>query len=449
MATYTGSLIRLGALAGAVMVLSAAPLSAWQAGQASDTTTKKPPTLLTPVTVTATRSVIDVFETPKPVSVLIRSAIREQAPNTVSDLFRVLPGLDVTGVGASQVRPAIRGQRGQRILLLEDGVRLSNSRRQQDFGELPALVDISQVERVEIVRGPSSVLYGSDAIGGVINIITRTPAQDGIHGNAGFRYSTHDEQQRGFASLNGRFGRFSFRANGTIRTADAYEAPAGTFGNITLDGRTPVFDTGADDDAFDAFAGFELAAGHDVFAKFERYRADTSGFGFVDPAVYAPDEPDIQILYPFQRFDKFSAGYEARNLNAFLADRLDVVGWGQRNERGLSFNIFVPFGPGAGMTTASENYTDLRTTGFRVEVAKLAAGRVMFTYGVDYFRDRSENADSSLTVITGFGPPIVSEDDTPQVPNATFRSLGVFVQSEIEISSRASTAADPGTPPPL
>ncbi|MEQ9568874.1 MAG: TonB-dependent receptor plug domain-containing protein, partial [Longimicrobiales bacterium] len=122
--------------------------------QPSDTTVYA----IDPLLVTATRGPRLVSETPRPVSVLGRVEVREQAPNTVSDLFRRLPGLDVTGVGVNQARPAIRGQRGQRILLLQDGMRLNNSRRQQDFGELPALVDVTGVERVEVVRGPASVL---------------------------------------------------------------------------------------------------------------------------------------------------------------------------------------------------------------------------------------------------------------------------------------------------
>src|SRR5436190_1584212 len=104
-------------------------------------------------------------------------------PRTTRPAFDVA-GLDATGVGANQRRPEIRLQRGQRILLLEDGLRLNNARRQQDFGELPALAG-GDVQQVEVVRGPSSVLYGTDALGGVVNIITRGAPQSSapdLHG---------------------------------------------------------------------------------------------------------------------------------------------------------------------------------------------------------------------------------------------------------------------------
>jgi hemoglobin/transferrin/lactoferrin receptor protein len=136
-------------------------------------------TVLETVTVTATRTATDVRNVAAPVIVIDSLKIRSRLGTGVADLLRSEPGVDVVGTGANQVRPTIRGQRGQRILLLEDGMRLNNSRRQQDFGELPSLVDADQLARVEVVRGPASVLYGTDAIGGVVNLITRAPNFDG------------------------------------------------------------------------------------------------------------------------------------------------------------------------------------------------------------------------------------------------------------------------------
>jgi hemoglobin/transferrin/lactoferrin receptor protein len=297
--------------------------------------------LLRAMTVTATRVAKDVFKTPKPVSVLGRLKIAERAPNNVTDLFRDLPGLDVAGVGVTQSRPIIRGQRGQRILLLEDGLRLNNSRRQQDFGEIPALVDVSMVDRVEVVRGPASVLYGSDAIGGVVNVITQTPETAGLHGTAGYRYSTHDTQNKLAGSLLGRFGAFSFRAAGTYRNADPYDAPAGSYGEIQLNEETSVAGTGVQDESINLYAAYDVASGQKVYAKYERYRADTTGFGFVDPAAYAPDLPDILIDYPFQRFDKITVGYQGRGLGLPFADRFDAVGYYQDNERRFNLDVLV------------------------------------------------------------------------------------------------------------
>ena len=215
----------------ALALLGAAPLGAQQ--QVADTT--RPPTLLPGVVTTATRTPKLLSEIAAPVIAVDSTKLRTAMPNTAADLLRELPGVDVTGVGTNQARPVIRGQRGQRILLLQDGIRLNNSRRQQDFGELPALVDVNDIARVEIVRGPSSVLYGTDAIGGVINLITREPASEGMHGQFGYLHGGSDDaQRRGFGSLSQRVGRFSYRVSGSYRETSDYSAPAGSFGDLRL-----------------------------------------------------------------------------------------------------------------------------------------------------------------------------------------------------------------------
>ncbi len=426
------------------------PLPSASVAQNPDERQPQDTVVLGPITVTATRTAKDVFVTPTPVSVLDRLKIIERVPNNATDLFRDLAGLDVAGVGVSQSRPIIRGQRGQRILLLEDGIRLNNSRRQQDFGEIPALVDISGVDRVEIVRGPASVLYGSDAIGGVVNIITQTPDAEGLHGRAGYRFSTHDSQSKVTASVAGRFDAFSFRAAGSYRNADPYDAPSGAFGDIRLNDQTTVAGTGVQDESFNVYAAYDIGRDHKLFAKYELYRADTTGFGFVDPAAYAPDLPAINIDYPFQRFDKVTLGYQATNLGSPLADKLDVVGYYQDNERRFNLDVLVsdipfftdPMAPPIAffdVRTFSTNFTDLTTFGGRLEASRLVGPRVLLTYGADFFLDDSDNTDSTISQLIDFpfpAPPDVVT--TPAVPHASLRSVGVFAQGDIQVSERAS-----------
>jgi hemoglobin/transferrin/lactoferrin receptor protein len=394
------------------------------------------------ITVTATRNVREVFKTPTPVSVLSQARIQDRTPNNAADLFRDVPGLDVNGVGVTQVRPSIRGQRGQRILLLADGMRLNNSRRQQDFGEIPALLDVGDLQRIEVVRGPASVLYGTDAIGGVVNMITRTPVQDGLHGTLGYRYGSVAGQNRVAGRALARYGAFDVKAGFTVRNAGAYDAPSGTFGDIDLTDDTPVLDTGVKDRSLDLRMGYQLSQRNAVWLKYEGYRADDAGFGYVDPEAYDPDGAEIRIRYPNQDFWKATVGYGVKEANTALFDRVDMVGYLQDNRRTLTMDIATSFGPqappGAGMVMATENFTDLSTTGFRIEARKLAGQSLLFTYGVDFFRDRSENTDQSNTTIVGFGPPSERSSTETRVPNATYRSFGVFAQSEVELSSRAT-----------
>ncbi len=422
----------------AALLAALTPLTAAAQQGPVDTSRVRDTVYLTPVAVTATRSPKDVFLTPAPVAVFDRSDIRAKAPNTLVDLFRGQAGLDVSGVGLSQVRPVIRGQRGQRILLLADGLRLNNSRRQQDFGEIPGLLDVSMIERVEVVRGPASVLYGSDAIGGVINVLTRTPELLGLHGNGGVRYSSADGQQRVYGAAGWRSGRWGMQLGAALHGADDYDAPQGDYGNITLASDTRVRDTGGQDWSADAYVGYHLGEGRELFAHYQRYDADTSGFGFVDPAAYAPGDPTVRILYPWQVFSKFSTGLRAADLRLPFADRVEATVYRQENDRRLDFGIVIPTGPGSEIDIDQINRTDLVTYGLRGELTKQIGARVALTYGIDYFHDRSRNSDSSTTTFVNMGPIPPSTDTVAQVPNATYRGTGVFAQTDWSVLPRLS-----------
>ncbi len=409
--------------------------------QQADPDTARSDTLvyvIDPVVVTATRTARPVSETPAPVNLVDQVKLREQMVNTVTDLFRNMPGLDVNGVGVNQVRPIIRGQRGQRILLMQDGIRLNNSRRQQDFGELPALVDVKGVERVEVVRGPSSVLYGTDAIGGVVNIVTPSTVPDGVHGTLGYRYGSAGEAHKGTARFSAGFGDLQLMGGYSYRDAASYSAPKGDFGNISLVDDVTVNDTGVRDQSFDLRLGYRFTERHSVFAKGEIYRAEDAGFGWVDPADYAPELVKTVIQYPTQSFDKLTFGYSGQELGNLLADRLDFTGYVQGNEREFTFDLFVPFAPGVGIQIDQKNYTDIGTYGLRLEAKKLARPGLLFTYGVDLFRDKTENADTSVTTLVGMGPPMPEIDPTPNLPNASYRSMGAFLQGEAELGGRAT-----------
>src|SRR5687767_12607388 len=402
---------------------------------------------LDPINVTAARSPREILRTPQPVLVVDSAAARRRAAYTVSDLFRLEPGVDITGTGTNQARLAIRGQRGQRILLLENGIRLNNARRQQDFGELPALSDVESLERAELVRGPASVLYGTDAIGGVVNLITAGAPTSGpsrISGEVGYRYSSHDRQSRPAGYVAGRFGTVGFRFSGTWRDTEPYRAPSGSFGSVTLSQPVRVHDTGVRDENYSGEIGFAVAEGHNLFARYARYSARNAGFGFVNPDDFgAPDDPDLRIFYPRQTFEQASVRYQTSRISSFLANRLELTTYYQSNARNLNFDVFVPFSsppasPGGGVSAISRNFTDIDTWGFRVEAARIVGGRHTFTYGGDFSRDDSFNRDSSVTTVTGFGPPQQDISNTPPVPNAIYQTGGLFAQAALALSSRLS-----------
>ncbi len=405
--------------------------------QAPDTTSN--PVSLGPVVVTATRSERSTFDAPQPVTVLDSRLFRQRLPNGVADLFRDFAGLDASGVGPNQRRPEIRGMRGQRILMLHDGLRLNNSRRQQDFGELPALAS-GGLDRVEVVRGPSSVLYGSDAIGGVINIISSTPGarSEPLSGELTYRYGSAGSMNAPSGNVSTRVGKFALRAGASFRESDPYRAPAGNFGDITLDERVLVHDSGIRDESYDVSSSLDIGRSSQLFAKASWYKASDAGFGFVDPALFGPGQTRVRILYPDQSFARQTVGFKSR-ISSILANRIELTAYTQQNERTLDNFILVPAGPRATIDIATWNFSDLNTLGGRLELARAIGRNTILTYGLDAFRDRSENTDSSRTIVTGFGPTRTTRTNTPQIPNATFTSAAAFAQIESRPVDRLST----------
>ena len=428
----------------AITVMAVLALSSSVGAQSTPPSDTAATTTLKAVSVTATRRATEVFSVPSPVTVLDASVLQRRSPANLTELFRDYGGLDVVGVGGNQLRPTIRGQRGQRILLLQDGLRLGNTRRQQDFGELPALVDPSSVERIEVVRGPASVLYGTDAIGGVMNLITKAPSgltsRPTISGQVGYRYGEAGGSNRGDGRLSWQSGGLALEAGGSLRDGGAYRAPSGSYGNVTLDDATRVEDTGVKDGALHALVSWRATEGQGAFVRAERYRADDAGFGFVDPALIG-ESVKIQIQYPLQEFGKVTVGANTGTLSNPLANRASITAYRQTNGRDLSQSIFVPFGPGtppgAGVDIQTRNHTDVTTIGFRAEAMR-AFSRNILTYGADYFRDDARGRDSSLTTVVGFGPPQSEASTRPQVPNATLSSLGLFAQNDIRLHDRLS-----------
>ncbi|NUR21673.1 TonB-dependent vitamin B12 receptor [Frateuria sp.] len=138
----------------------------------------KEPATLSPVLVTATRTAITVDDALSSVSVITREDIERLQPVSLIDLLQGLPGVSFAQAGGlgQQSSLFLRGTNSSHTLLLIDGVRVGTV-----SAGIPAFDQLSldQIERIEVVRGPRSSLYGADAIGGVIQIFTRHGRQDG------------------------------------------------------------------------------------------------------------------------------------------------------------------------------------------------------------------------------------------------------------------------------
>ncbi len=136
------------------------------------------PAALDELVVTATGHEQQATDAPASISVISRDKIEQGAYRDITDALRDVPGVIITGGGAGDngADITLRGMPASYTLLLVDGKRVSSreSRPNGSAGfEQDWLPPLSAIERIEVIRGPMSTLYGSDAIGGVINVITR------------------------------------------------------------------------------------------------------------------------------------------------------------------------------------------------------------------------------------------------------------------------------------
>jgi outer membrane receptor protein involved in Fe transport len=278
----------------------------------------------------------------------------------------------------------------------------------------------------------------------VVNIISpgvpSTLGTGDVRGAFTYRFGSAGSSSTPTGNVMTRVGRLGLRVNLAARDASDYHAPAGTFGDIRLDSTVTLHDSGVRDRSSQALLDYGVGTNASIFARGDFYSANDAGFGYMDPASYAPGQPTIQIRYPDQRFTRYTVGYRVNALANPFANRAELSLYTQRNKRHLAQNIFVPAGPGASVTTDAFNYTNIGTMGGRLELAR-AFGSNVFTYGADAFRDKSEGTDSSITTLVGFGPPppLVFTSNAPNVPNATFTSTGAFAQLESQPFTRLTT----------
>lgn len=161
------------------------------------------------IVVTAARSPVALNRLGSATTVISRKQIDRRQSRYVTDLLRSVPGFSVaqTGVIGSQTQVRVRGAEANHVLVMIDGVRANDPGTGDEFRW--EYLSTANIERIEIVRGPQSSLWGSAAVAAVVNIITRT-ASDDTHGDlfaeGGSNSSTNFGANGGFANGSWRFG---------------------------------------------------------------------------------------------------------------------------------------------------------------------------------------------------------------------------------------------------
>jgi outer membrane receptor protein involved in Fe transport len=285
-----------------------------------------------------------IAETPHAITVTTASEMEIRRPASVSQALAGVPNLTTVGANPLAARLRLRGLTSNRLLVIVDGERLNNVRTDPASGISPAVIDVMQLESAEVVSGSGSSLYGSDAIAGTVNLVSKVPviATDGYY--LGLRLdadvSSNGFFRRGTPTLNFSNPRVAVRASGSIFGLDSYHgggkpislAEVASVGNFAA-----LMSNAVDTGVARSFAVWELPADgkipngqargfysqldlwflpfHDQSIKYRQLNNQHKnvGFAFLSPPY------DSRLQYNgFRRLDKYALRYEAHELNNWM-----------------------------------------------------------------------------------------------------------------------------------
>ncbi|MEX6688399.1 TonB-dependent receptor [Danxiaibacter flavus] len=358
------------------------------------------------VTVTGVASAIRLRLSPQPVSVLRQNdLLHVSSTNVMEGLSKAVPGVSVVTTGPAIAKPFIRGLGYNRVVVINDGVRQEG----QQWGDEHGIeIDDYNVQKIEVLKGPASMMYGSDAIAGVINIQSQVPAPEGtIKGNVLAEYQTNSAL-RGFnGNIGGTKNGFSWNAYGTYKASHDYKNQ--------YDGY--VFNSKFAEHNFGAMAGYAGRWGFtrlyvsDFNLKAGMVEGDRdSATGKFIKAVSGGEEiatdndfKSITPLIPYQHIGHFKV--TADNSFNIGKNKLDVTLGYQRNQRREFGNIDAVDVPNA--------YFDLKT----------------ITYAARYHLTGKKEWKTSFG-ITGMSQTNTNRAEEVIIPDYSLFDIGGFIYTQ-------------------
>ncbi|MHC4202309.1 MAG: TonB-dependent receptor plug domain-containing protein, partial [Planctomycetota bacterium] len=380
------------------------------------------------IVVTARRRGTREFDTSRGLSFVDSLDIRDQGAVTSPDAIADEPGVWVQKTGFGGGAPFIRGLTGKQVLMLIDGMRFSNSTVRGGPNQYLNTIDPSVIDRIEIVRGPGSVLYGSDALGGVINVVTDRGGrfgeapEPGSSGMLGEQYSSAAGSSVTRAQIDVGRGNVGYRVGAGYKYFDDLRAGdgAGPMGVVDVDGRQP----GSGYDELDLNASLRWVVSDESELRaavlFTRQN-DVPRTDKVLPSTYNTS-PDERYFYDPQQLVFGYVEYERRDeaTKGVLKANASFNNWLEGRERRK-----------AGATSISYWEDDVRTVGASLQAGRGLGERRVVTAGIEFYHDAIRSGAWDVADTGAVTPGTVRFAD-----GTSYSSLGIYVQDEVELGER-------------
>ncbi|MBT7983699.1 MAG: TonB-dependent receptor, partial [Akkermansiaceae bacterium] len=396
-----------------ILYISACQLFADSAGDSQE---------LEPITVTATRFNELVNDVPHDVHLIDEIDILEDMPRSLPETFRSNPGVLVQKTANGKGSPFIRGFTGFRNLLLIDGIRLNNAAFREGPNQYWATVDPLSASRVELIKGQGSVLYGSDAIGGTVNVITKnadplTYRKDELFSEGRIIYQGSSAEQ----SHTGR-------AEGIVGIGQSTGVILGytdrRIGNIKASGLGELPHTGFDE------VGFDLRMDHyfseNVRGTFAYQQFEQNDLWRVHKTIYGRSWEGTSVGRELRR-----SGDQSRRLAYAQIKADDLDGPIQKIHTSLSWHNHEESRYRIKSSgKADQQGFDLDSLGAWVQLeSDTRIGKL--SYGTSYYRDQ---ADTFRNDLDQEGNVIRERIQGPFGDDSKYEQFGVFIQDQINVT---------------
>jgi outer membrane receptor protein involved in Fe transport len=426
------------------------------------------------ITVTAAKGERALYEIPQQITVVDNREIEMRRPPGVQDALERTPNLRTIETNPLRARPQLRGLASSRVAIMVDGERLNNTRF--DVGATGisyGMIEVNQVETMEVVAGAGSSLYGSDAMAGTINIITKPPRRPTSGGGVAvdlrgdLDFNSNSEYIKGGVQVNVGSELFAFRVNYSRFDLNDYKSGGDP---ITSQQVVELGDFGVEmanavgTQLAQSYGVWNLPAGGDVpnagatgynsLVDFWVYPADQHTFRIKymaskhenvgNPFAIPPFQPLQQINF-FRDLDKVSLRYDFTEVARWMP-RLSAGFYRQVFNRpqndlrssivpGSSFGVnpdgtefltgdlseYVP-----GLNNNTEN--EVTSYGFDLQLNVALYEKALYTTGVAYLQDQSR--DVFTREATGPGGTVITTTGLKTSPDTDYKNIGWFNQLE-------------------
>ena len=363
-------------------------------------------------------------------SVIDKKLIEIESFQTVADALKEQPGLSLLKDGIWGTEVSIRGLNRENVITLIDGNRIATS---TDIAARLSMIDLADIERIEVIKGASSSIYGSGATGGIINVITKTPPFNenfGIKGNFSSGFNSVNNLISSSGSLYSGNSFWSSKLAGSFRKAGNTQTPSGELKNSQFK-----------DYNLSGSVNFIPSENHIAKINYQLFKAEDVG---IPGSSVFPSNAEVR--YPDEKREMISTGYEIKNISnifyKFSAKySYQVIDRNVENIPHIVQNV-----------AATDSTKAIRSTVLKITPAAIHKNNNVqiqgnflldetnnLVLGIDYWdRNYNGNREKFLKIETLSSDGNVFSTTNKIVgekplPDCKYRSLGFFAQDDAEL----------------